>query len=178
MRSFIALEVGEQVQKECQSIIGNLKEKGFKAKWVEEENLHITLFFLGDISNHEMEKMAYLIRKLNINPFRMIINRIGFFQKATVPTSIWLGIIPCEPLHYLYASMKNELEVILNKTFSPKLIPHLTLGRIKAVPDDWNVIIRRISVENIQIGKIMVSLKSSTLTEKGPVYKTLEAKAI
>ncbi|HPF16184.1 MAG TPA: RNA 2',3'-cyclic phosphodiesterase [Thermotogota bacterium] len=178
MRSFIALEVGEQVQKKCLSIIENLKHNGYQAKWVEVENLHITLFFLGDIANHELEKTACIIRRLNAKPFQVIIDKISCFQKATMPTSVWLGIKPCEPLHDLYASMRSELKAIFNKTFDHKFIPHLTLGRIKKVPNDWKAVIQKITVENIQIGKVIISLKSSKLTEKGPIYKTLEAKAI
>ncbi|MFP4460826.1 MAG: RNA 2',3'-cyclic phosphodiesterase [Thermotogota bacterium] len=174
MRCFISLEVGEAVKRQSQSLISLLKQMGFEAKWVEDENFHITLFFLGVILSDQLEKTAEMLKNFRIEPFRLSINKLGYFQKHAKPTVIWLGLTKSEPLFQLYSTMREQLEVIYPQPFSKKFNPHLTLGRIKRAPEDWKGIIKTTKVEIVEIGDIVLSLKSSILTETGPIYKTLE----
>ena len=177
-RCFIALEVGEKVKEQSNKVISGLKSSGFHAKWVEEENLHITLFFLGDISEGEIEKSGALVKEIDDAPFQLLIDRVGFFQKSGKPTAVWLGIKKCQPIHVIYAHLKTGLERLYQKRFREKFIPHLTLGRIKRAPVDWNSKLTNMTVETVEIGDIVFSLKRSTLTEKVPIYETLATKAI
>lgn len=178
MRCFIALEVGAGVKKQCKSLISSLKSLGFHAKWVEEENLHITLFFLGDISDHQIEKTSEMLKGIQANPFRLTIDRLGYFQKYSKPTSIWLGLEKSDPLQQLYSNMKLKLKGIYDQPFGNHFIPHLTLGRVKSVPEDWKDKIKTTTVEMVELGDIVLTLKSSTLTETGPIYNTLETVVI
>jgi 2'-5' RNA ligase len=178
MRCFIALEVGEDVKQQCLTHIVRLKKMGFHAKWVEHENLHITLFFLGEISEEQMKRTAELLKNISFDHFPLLINRLGYFEKYSKPTTVWLGLKKSDPLQQLYSKMKTELEAICNQSFSKKFIPHLTLGRIKKTPDDWKDKIKTITVKKEMLRDIVLSLKSSTLTETGPIYKALETKVI
>ncbi len=178
MRCFIALEVGEDVKTLCYNHIATLKKMGFHAKWVEHENFHITLFFLGEISEEQMKQTAELLKNISFDHFPLMINRLGYFEKYSKPTSVWLGLKKSDPLQQLYSEMKTELEAICNRSFGKKFIPHLTLGRIKRTPDDWKDKIKTIIVKKVMLGDIVLSLKSSTLTETGPIYKGLETKVI
>jgi len=178
MRCFIALEVGDGVKQQCQTIISALKKKGFHAKWVEEENLHITMFFLGEISNQQIEETAAIVKNIHSFPFKLVFNGMGAFQKYNDPTAIWLGLQKSEPLQELYMEMKSQLEEKIKQSFGKKFVPHLTLGRVKSSPEDWKDIIKNTTVKTLELKDIVLSLKSSTLTKKGPIYKTLETNVI
>ncbi|MEA1885166.1 MAG: RNA 2',3'-cyclic phosphodiesterase [Thermotogota bacterium] len=178
MRCFIALGVGENVKQQCHTHIVALKKIGFHAKWVEQENLHITLFFLGEISEDLMKRTAEFLKNISFDHFPLMINRIGYFEKYSKPTAVWLGLKKSDPLQQLYSKMKTELEAICNQSFGKKFLPHLTLGRIKKSPNDWKDKIKTIIVKKVMLGDIVLSLKSSTLTETGPIYKALETKVI
>jgi len=174
MRCFIALEVGEDVKQHCRSHIAALKKSGFHGKWVENENFHITLFFLGEISEEQMKKTAEIVKNSRFNHFSLWINQLGFFQKYGKPTVIWLGFQKSDPLQELYSVMKNELEAIGYQGLNKRYIPHLTLGRIKKFPEDWEDKLKSMRINNVTITDTVLSLKRSTLTENGPIYKVLE----
>ena len=178
MRCFIALEVAQGVKIQCQSLISTLKSLGFHAKWVEEENLHITMFFLGDISNNQIEKTSDMLKEIHVKPFHLFINKLGYFQKLSKPTTIWLGLKKSDSLEQLHSTMKMKLKGIYHRTFGNKFIPHLTLGRLKSFPVDWKDKIKTINVEMVKLGDIILSLKSSTLTKTGPIYNALETVVI
>jgi|SRR6056297_516000 len=176
MRCFIALEVGEEVKKKCLAYIATLKEMGFRGKWVEKENLHITLFFLGEISEEQMKRTAVMVKNAPYDPFSLRINRLGYFQKHDKPSVIWLGFKKSDPLQELYLAMKKELEAKGHQAFGNNYMPHLTLGRIKTAPEDWNDRLKVMPIKNMRITDTVLSLKHSTLTKNGPIYKVLETK--
>lgn len=175
-RCFIALEIGEKAKKQCENVISILKESGFLAKWVEKENLHITLFFLGEITDEEIKEVTALLEKLDHLSFQLFIDKVGFFQKNGKPTTIWLGIEKSKPIQEVYSIMRSKLENIFNIKFREKYSPHLTLGRIKHTPEDWMQKLKKMTVETVEIGEIVFSLKRSTLTKEGPIYETLATK--
>jgi len=177
-RCFIALDVEKRVKELGNKVILDLKSNGFYAKWVEEENFHITLFFLGEITDEEIEKTASIVKMIDKAPFRVLIDRVGFFQKKGKPTSIWLGIKKNPALEVIYDSLRAALERTYKKPFREKFIPHLTLGRIKRAPADWNGKLKNMTVQTVETGDIVFSLNRSTLTETGPIYETLAKKAI
>jgi len=178
MRCFIALEVARGVKSQCRILISMLKSLDFHAKWVEEENLHITMFFLGDISNNQIEKTSDMLKEIHVKPFHLFINKLGYFQKFSKPTTIWLGLKKSDSLEQLHSTMKMKLKGIYHRTFGNKFIPHLTLGRLKSFPVDWKEKIETIQVEMVEFGDIVLSLKSSTLTKTGPIYNALETVVI
>ncbi len=178
MRCFIALEVGDKVKKQCLTVISSLKKRGFQAKWVEKENFHITMFFLGEISSKQLEETVDIMKNIHYAPFQLFFNRVGTFQKYNEPTAIWLGLKKSEPLQELYMAVKSQLEKKIQQSFGNKFIPHLTLGRVKKVPENWKDVVENYTVKTLGLEDIVISLKSSTLTERGPIYKTLETNVI
>ncbi|HOO32098.1 MAG TPA: RNA 2',3'-cyclic phosphodiesterase [Thermotogota bacterium] len=173
MRCFIALDMDEKIRQFCENKTNELKQSGFRAKWVESENLHLTLFFLGEIDRRGVSVLREIVEKSNPSDFSLIFNRVGYFRKQRQPTTIWLGIEKSDGLNALYKKMKTEIEHRTQILFKETFRPHLTLGRVKDAPENWSDILEEQCPVALRLQKIHIQLYSSTLTKNGPIYRPL-----
>ncbi len=148
-------------------------------KWVEDQNIHVTLKFLGETEDGEIPGICSLLEKRAsvTTSFDLRLAGIGIFGSSYAPKVIWAGI---EPYSELVAVMKNihgDLQSIGFEADRQNLVPHLTLGRIKNLED--RLIFRR----TIDLYKAISSspesmneaiLYESILRGEGPEYIVLE----
>lgn len=84
MRTFLALPLEKETKREINSYIERFKSeiKG-RIKWVEEENLHFTIFFFGEIDNNKAEKIKEVVEsnKTKFNKFKVEIKKNFIFPK-------------------------------------------------------------------------------------------------
>jgi len=149
-----------------------------RIKWVEMENIHITLKFFGETNVNLIPKISEICKNASnkINPFSMHLKGIGTFGNANNPKVIWLGISPVEnlmPLHrQLHAGFENigfEKDALFK--------PHLTLGRIKTLQNinSFENLKQKYQETVIQQFKVTeFHLYESILRPVGPIYKSLE----
>ncbi|MCX7940673.1 MAG: RNA 2',3'-cyclic phosphodiesterase, partial [Endomicrobia bacterium] len=138
MRTFIAVEL----EKNVLDTIGDFVFKTYreidsnKISWVKKENLHITLKFLGEINEKQVEVVKSVLDSVvkNIKEFKIIIEGIGVFPKIDFPRVLWLGIKDgAQKISELANFIDNELS---NKGFAKEqkeFVAHLTIARIKQV---------------------------------------------
>jgi 2'-5' RNA ligase len=180
-RVFIAINLPEEIKRELAKYYEKWPE--LPAKWTPKDNLHITLEFLGDLTDAEIGdvcKAVGEVAKLH-KPFSINLNKILYAPpKKNPPKMVWVDGENSEEL----AEFKSELqEVLLEKiTFRPdevrKFIPHITLARIsewefrKFEPEERPEINEDIdlflTVESVEV-------MESELKRGGPVYTTLES---
>ncbi|ABV34595.1 MULTISPECIES: RNA 2',3'-cyclic phosphodiesterase [Pseudothermotoga] len=172
MRTFIAVDVNENVRGVSQQIVEKLMKRGFKANWVSKENIHLTLFFLGEVQSHKVDEIARHLchRIMGFPSFSYIVEKLGYFSKQSKPRVIWLGIKSNQALQKLYEEMKSEL-VKHNFSFEERFSPHITVGRIKDFPGAWQPLIEDITFEPITVAVDRFSIYFSRLTPAGPIYK-------
>ena len=168
MRVFIAIEIPEKIKKEIIRIQKQLPE--FKGKLTEEENLHLTLKFLGEVDEKDIEKIRKKLNEIKIKKFDSEIDSLGFFSEKFIKI-IWLHISNCEEL-------QKQIDEKL-KNFFPReerFMSHLTIARVKNVKNKKEFIEQmkeiKISKMNFEIEKF--ELKESILTEEKPIYKDIE----
>lgn len=94
-RCFVAIDIPENIKKDILKIQDSLPE--FKGKLTESENLHLTLKFLGEISEDKIEKVKRRLREINFQNFKTDIGSIGVFSEKFVKI-IWLYLTNCERL--------------------------------------------------------------------------------
>ena len=58
IRSFIAIEISDEVREGLKALQQDLKKAGAKVGWVAPENIHLTLVFLGDVFRSQVEPLA------------------------------------------------------------------------------------------------------------------------
>ena len=116
-------------------ILKYLKESlsGGKIKWIEPDNLHITLFFLGDTDEKLISVVAEKLQLLSheFSPFNLEFREVGLFRNIRDPRIIWIGIRENLTISVLKSRIDNELIKLGFKTEKREFRPHLTVGRIK-----------------------------------------------
>jgi 2'-5' RNA ligase len=177
-RTFIALNIdpGENIRRllsELKSALSNSH-----VKWVDPENIHITLAFIGNTSEEDIDVIQQILKSSckDHMSFPLIFQNVGVFKSISDPRIIWLGLKQSLELQNLRDTICSSLksEGLYNDTrpFSP----HLTLGRPKNIRDVGNLIkiISKIGDDTVQASIIEnVIFYESILKQEGPVYNTI-----
>lgn len=164
MRTFIAIELTGQVRQKIAELIGELKTTGDSVKWVETENLHITLKFLGETLEEQLEKIIKTIEQTAAGhgSFTLKLTGLGTF----FPRVVWVGVSEGgEALINLAAGLGEK-----------KFSPHVTIGRIKDKGVD-KLKDKIVGCRDREFGEMIVdhvALIKSTPTQKGPIYEKIK----
>lgn len=128
LRAFISLPVAPAVVREivrCQQDLA--RQTGDRVRWVPEEQVHLTLQFLGNIASVEADQLATRLAGL-MRPLHLRAKDIGGFPSIRQPRVIWVGLDgDIEPLKSLQAAVENAT----GRKEERKFHPHLTIGRVR-----------------------------------------------
>jgi len=169
MRVFIGIRIkpDERIKK---ILLRLKKEEGIKV--VEEENTHINLKFLGEISEKQAVEIENVLKEIKTKPFNVTLRSIGFFPNEEFIRVIFIKVESKE----LMRINKFIEDRLYEKGFMrerKKFAPHLTLARVKKKMSKR--LINELKEEELNsIFKIKeINLIKSTLTKEKPVYKTI-----
>lgn len=178
MRLFIAIDIPENIKEKILEIQRRLDKKEFDIKFVELENLHITLKFLGEVHEdkiNEIKERVYKIAK-NFYKFKINLQGFGYFGSEKYIKVLWIDVKDNkEKLIKLMNLLNRELENIKMENYP--LNPHLTVGRVRSGKNKEKLLFIVKNLHNVKIGEVYVKeikLKQSILTKHGPVYKDIE----
>ncbi len=155
MRLFIAINFKESVKNKIQDIIKEVKKYSIQGKFVNNEHMHLTLEFLGDIPSEEVEIIKDTMDRLISQPFTMKLSQLGYFKRRAGNIQ-WLGIEHNEillktqsKLHKLLIKEGFKLE---NRPYKP----HITVGRKVKMKDNFNLkeLLNMINKLSIDVDKI------------------------
>lgn len=185
MRLFIAIELSDEIKNAVAQIQSHLKYSGADVKWVEKDNIHLTLKFLGEVSEEKCEEVKAALDSAakETKPFEINLKDIGAFPKIEFPRVIWAGLD--KGAAESTAVAKNIDEVLSRIGFQKEtrsFAAHLTIGRVRS-PKNKAALEEKVETANHEtlpaISQTISSviLFQSTLTPKGPIYTKLhEAK--
>ncbi|MBI2268433.1 MAG: RNA 2',3'-cyclic phosphodiesterase [Candidatus Blackburnbacteria bacterium] len=137
MRStaFIALSIPLETKEKIATLIEQLRRKNYPCVWTDPQQTHITLMFLGRISQERVNDAIKAIAKTaeGFVPFELKTDSINYFQreKRTGYQTLFIDVLdPERKLRELYKSL---FENIADEEFFPpeRLHPHITIGRLK-----------------------------------------------
>jgi len=176
MRAFIAVELSEQVRKNLQPFQKALDLEGIKL--VEPENLHITLFFLGEIDDRTKGKVVEAMEKVSVPKFELNCKGVGVFPNPNFIRVAWAGC-ENENLTKLYEQLAPEMRKLRYKI--EPFRGHVTVARVRDPSTKGNVqkALEKFEGKDFgtcEIGKIV--LKKSILTPQGPVYEDVFTKEL
>jgi len=178
MRTFFAIELTDEVRKELSSIQERLIEANADIKWVKPENIHLTLKFLGDINESQVEKIKSILDETakNHKAFKSSLFKIGAFPKLEYPRVIWVGIDEnCSIIEEIAIKIDDACEKLGFQKEERQFSAHLTVGRVRS---SKNKAVLREKILSTEIRPISfpvtkLTLFQSTLTPQGPVYTSL-----
>lgn len=179
LRTFLALPLDDGIVERLVKVQRSLASAGARVRWVGPVNLHLTIKFLGDVTDEQVPEVCRVAEEVarQIEPFEFSVARVISVPPTGAMRMVWVGIDEqtgrMERLHELleksYAEIGFKKE---NRSFRP----HLTLGRVKG---GQNVRQLRAAVAQFAdtdfgatpANKIIVF--SSKLTPDGPIYSPM-----
>jgi len=175
LRLFFCGELPDEQRAKLVEIQNHFKSQNVDVKWVEPENLHLTLCFLGEIKERrlgELEKLGRDVSKL-YGSFDMSLKGIGTFPPKGPPKVLWIGIEEGKKnISMLAGAIESRIA-----NFKPEFEfqAHLTLGRFRNenVPEQTLIALTTTAFETPSWHFDSFLLRESTLTPAGPSYKTV-----
>ena len=133
-RAFIAFKLPADVVDSLRVLQSGLKKRGVNLRWVEPENIHLTLKFLGDVAAENLQDVRHLIGEVarRQTVFSLEAKGLGVFPTVKRARVLWSGIHgDVKRLNRLHAALDQALAVIGFEPEKRSFRGHLTLGRFK-----------------------------------------------
>lgn len=125
-RLFTALEIPRDAALSLSLLRGGLPG----ARWVDVENYHLTLRFIGDVEGHVADEVANALDRVRRPSFTLALSGVGAFGSKK-PHAVWAGVTPSPDLN----ALQGEIERICQRIGVPvdprKFMPHVTLARLR-----------------------------------------------
>jgi 2'-5' RNA ligase len=133
MRLFIGLNLPKKERLRIQNATHILREKNFPVRWIDLENFHITMKFLGEVSGGQVEKIEAAMSKVarQTRVFSLALGGFGAFPSIRSPSLIWLGIGASPELRCLKQDLEWALGQCGFESEARVFHPHITLARAK-----------------------------------------------
>ena len=125
-RLFTALEIPRDAALSLSLLRGGLPG----ARWVDVENFHLTLRFIGDVEGHVADEVANALDRVRRPTFSLSLSGVGQFG-GKKPHSIWAGVAASPDLFALQAEIERICQRLGLPADPRKFIPHVTLARLK-----------------------------------------------
>jgi 2'-5' RNA ligase len=100
------------------------------ARWVEPENIHITLRFIGEVDEPTAEEISYHLSRIEAPAFPLELQGLDTFGQGYKAHTLWVGVPPTPELTHL---QKKVDSAVVRAGVAPeerKFTPHVTLARM------------------------------------------------
>jgi 2'-5' RNA ligase len=126
IRLFVAIEIPGELRRRMAAICQGVD----RARWVPEENIHLTLRFIGEVREDVMEDIVAELSAIGGDPFEVAVVGAGHFESGRRIRTLWLGVERQPAL----LSLRERVDAALARAGLPpegrKFKPHITLGRM------------------------------------------------
>lgn len=130
IRLFIAIDMPETIRQEIQGMGRSIP----KARPVPDDQLHLTLKFIGEVENSRLLDIHEALKGIRQLSFILRLQGVGVFPPRGTPRVLWTGALPVENSVIL----RNNIEKVLGDIGIPrgkkKYTPHVTLARLRNSP--------------------------------------------
>jgi 2'-5' RNA ligase len=125
-RLFTALEIPRNVAMSLSLLRGGIPG----ARWIDVENYHITLRFIGDVDGRTADEIVDRLDRIDRPEFQATLTGIGSFGSKK-PHSVYAGVSPSPEMYALQAEIERICQRIGLPPDPRKFTPHVTLARLK-----------------------------------------------
>lgn len=180
LRTFIAIDLGKAIRDRCLALQDTLARGGAELKWVEEENLHLTLLFLGEVQDRELPALCRAVADgcAGHDAFTLGVESVGCFPNPRRPRVVWVGVgAGAAEVCTLHDALEPPLlELGCYRREDRPYTPHITLGRVKGDRGTGTLaaaLARQAKWRGGETQVREVCVFSSELRPEGPVYTVL-----
>jgi 2'-5' RNA ligase len=178
MRAFIAIDLPESIRTALRRKQASFRSASPEARWTQPEGIHLTLKFLGEISNAKVREVSESLKSLGrFESFTVGLRGFGFFPDARRPRVFWAGVEAPASLSRLAEQVEEAMRKIGFAREERAFRPHLTLARFR-VPRPQPALQALLTQQGEQeLGNFEVSeffLFESKLSPQGAEYRKVE----
>lgn len=180
IRTFIAVEIPEDIRDKIAEFQNELKSSGGKVTWVKPENMHLTLKFLGDTDEAIVDDIEERIKSAaqDYEPFSVHVKGVGAFPNFKKARVLWIAVDEgMQTLQDLAGDVDKQISELGFEREKRKYTAHLTIGRVKDSRSIELVRDKMVENQNFSAGEFKVDsiyLIKSQLTQHGPIYTKLK----
>ena len=133
MRLFVAVNLPDDVRQSMWNSAASLRGQSFPVKWVGPDSLHITLKFLGEVTEQRVNELSEGIDRATVGTaaFELPISGFGAFPNPRRARIIWIGCQLVVALQRVQRNLEGELDGAGFRRESRSFHPHFTLGRVR-----------------------------------------------
>src|SRR5688572_9747027 len=130
LRLFVAVDLPEEVRETLTTMQQGLAG----ARWVSRAQMHLTLHFLGEVSEETAERIHTALASVQADAFMMALRSTGTFPPKGAARVLWAGIEANPALTALHAAAGEALKQTGYQPEDRPYSPHITLARFKEAP--------------------------------------------
>lgn len=144
------------------------------ARWQDEDQLHLTLRFFGEVEARQAEDLVESLASVRAASFALALRGVGHFERKGKAHTLWAGLAPSEPL----AALQRRIESAARRAGLPpetrRFAPHITLARLNRASGP---VLPFLAAHGALSGEPWpveaFDLMESTLTPTGAEYQTV-----
>lgn len=170
-RLFLGIDLNSSFKQEIIDLRDKIYGVPNDLRWEEEEKLHITLKFLGDVGDNISDLLIQRLQNVELNKFKIKLNAFSFFKKKGKLSILFASIYDNPQVFEIQRIIEDECELVGFEKEKRKFHPHITLLRLKG-KEDYRRLIKfnnkEINIPDSEISSF--SLYESILQKSGSEY--------
>ena len=174
-RLFVAIRPPQHIRTRLLAAMGGVSG----ARWQSDDQLHLTLRFIGGVEAHVAEDVAAALASVHHPRFQLAVDRIGSFNRRGQPEVIWAGVTAHDELKALHKKVDQACQRAGLTPEGRAYSPHITLARLKRGSGSIGSFLETtggLSSEPFPVDSFC--LYESQLTPDGAVYSVVERYAL
>lgn len=125
-RLFTAIALPDDIAMSLSFLVGGIHG----ARWIDKENYHLTLRFMGDLENGAANELVDAFEAITPERFELELSGAGYFGGAK-PRALWVGVQTSAALEQVQARQERLCQQLGLPPEQRKYTPHVTLARLK-----------------------------------------------
>lgn len=174
MRTFIAIDLPKNIKDSIAQFVEQLKLKGYRLNFTKNDNLHITVKFLGELPNENISNIIEFLDKTTsrYKQFEIILNKSGLFKNIKDPRILWIG----QDNNIYFENIASGIDEIFAKE---NHICHITIARLKnniqpQIKELLSLTENFVQKNHLSFKVEELCLFESILHSPSPIYKQIE----
>lgn len=169
-RLFVAIRPPAPVRDALLDLMGGISA----ARWQSEDQLHLTLRFIGEVDRHMALDIHAALGSIRHPAFDLVVSSLGAFERRGVPDVVWAGVAPVEPVRALHKKIDQAIVRVGIEPDRRAFHPHITLARLGRGAGPVHDFLAK-PVTGIPAFTVTdIVLVESRLTPDGAVYSELD----
>lgn len=175
MRLFVAIRLPPPVRRLLAARMGGIGG----ARWQDEEQLHLTLRFIGEVDRHGARDVHAALGAVHHPPFTIALDGFGTFERRGRIETIWAGVTPHAPLGTLHNKIDRAVARAGIAPDRRAFMPHVTLARLGRAAGDPRAFLKQAGGLSSPLFTVDgFALHESVLTPGGAIHSVLERYAL